>query len=178
MIPSLSRPAWARIGFAVAGGWAIAVGGAVVVTTALLMAGAWELAFVFGLAGGAATVVLGALLLTQLAVRVHCDAGGLHLPTVGRSQVVPWSRVVAYRKVGVQRGIKRVDDRSARGATFIVLDYRSPGRDRGRPERVYFWVRGTGPATARSTEDFVTPLDHFIPDKLRLGKAATGDRTP
>jgi hypothetical protein len=171
MIPSVSRSAWVRIGFGVLGGWVMAIGGTVVVAATLAMAGAWQLPFVFGLAGGAATVVLGALVLTHVAVRVRCDAAGLHLPTVGMSHVVPWSRVVAYRTLGVKRGIKRLDDQSARGETFVVLHYRRPGRERGRPERVYFWMKGTGPASAKSTEEFAIPLDQFIPDKRRRGKA-------
>jgi hypothetical protein len=172
MVGRLSRLPWVRIVFAVVGGWAIVIGGALVVAATLSLAGAWELALLFGLVGGAATVVLGALVLTHVAVRVRCDPTGLHLPTVGRHQVVPWSRVVGYRTIGVQRGIKRLDERSATGPTFVVLDYRPPGRDGGRPERVYFWVTGTGPASATSTEAFATPLDTFIRAKRRDDRAA------
>jgi hypothetical protein len=172
MIFGVSRPAWARIGFGLLGAWTVAIGGVVVVAASLTMALIWDPALVFGLTGGAATVVLGALVLTQLGTHVRCDAAGLHLPTVGQSHVVPWSRVVGYHKIGVQRGIKRMDDQSAKGATFVVLDYRPPGRDAGRPERIYFWVAGTGPASAKSTREFVTPLDEFAPDKRRRRRAA------
>jgi hypothetical protein len=176
IVSVLRQPVWARIAFVVVGAWAIVVGGALAVAAVLTMAGAWELALVFGLAGAAATVVLGALILTQLAVRVRCDATGLYLPMASQSRLVPWSRVIAYRKMGVRRGIKRVDERSARGSTFIELEYEPPGREKGRPERVYFWLAGTGPASATSTESFVTPLDEFVPDKRRLGKAARENR--
>jgi hypothetical protein len=178
IISVLRQPVWARIAFVVVGAWAIIVGGALAVAAVLTMTGEWELALVFGLTGAAATVVLGALVLTQLAVRVRCDATGLYLPTASQSRLVPWSRVIAYRKMGVQRGIKRVDEQSARGSTFIELDFQPPGRDKGRPDRVYFWINGTGPASAKSTESFVTPLDEFVPDKRRLGKAAREDRRP
>jgi hypothetical protein len=109
---------------------------------------------------------LGPVVLTRGAYDVTATPEGLHLSFVFRNESVPWTRVRAYRKIGVTWGAA-VEPDGIRAAIFVILDYDRPEPTDTSRARAYTWLVGVGPAFSRSSADFRTCLDEHVPEKNR-----------
>lgn len=117
----------------------------------------------FGMLTGVVGVTVGTFMLSALAYHVKIEETGLLLHFVFRSEVVPWTSVLSYKKSGVTWG-SAVDERHLNASTFVTLRYRSPG-GRHRVLKRYFWLSGRCDAFQKDPDALTTPLDIYVPTK-------------